>query len=150
MEIILQNDNKMKISIKRTNDEYSFLGTNSNGDSIRMDNIRMPQPQGVSPMEAVLMAIGGCSGIDILNILQKQKQEVKGFYCNIEAQRKEVDGAKPFSEISIHFYLTGNIDAKKAQRAAELSFEKYCSVSKSLHPDIQITYEVIINPETSA
>jgi len=58
-----------------------------------------------------------------------------------------VDEAKPFKSIKVSFFLQGNIDPKKAKKAAELSFEKYCSVSKTLEPNVEITYEVSVNGE---
>ena len=52
---------------------------------------------------------------------------------------------KPFKKISDRFFLEGEIDPKKAKKAAELSFEKYCSVSKTLDPNVTVNYEVFVN-----
>ena len=55
------------------------------------------------------------------------------------------DEANPFEDIFVNFYLEGDIDPSKAQRAALLSFDKYCSVSKSLEPKVNIHYQVFVN-----
>ena len=56
-----------------------------------------------------------------------------------------IDGAKPFKDILITVYLEGDVVPEKAQRAAQLSFDKYCSVSKTLEPTAKITYKVVVN-----
>lgn len=98
-------------------------------------------------MEGVLMAVAGCSGIDIVSILKKQRQIIEDFSAQVEGERVQVDDAKPFKNIIVRFFLTGNIDPKKALKAAELSFEKYCSVSKTLEPNVTVSYEVFVNKE---
>ena len=137
----------MKISLQRINDDYLFECTNSAGNKILLDNTSEPDSKGVSPMEGVLMAVAGCSGIDIVSILKKQRQIIEDFSAQVEGERVQVDDAKPFKNIIVRFFLTGNIDPKKALKAAELSFEKYCSVSKTLEPNVTVSYEVFVNKE---
>ena len=137
----------MKISLQRINDDYLFECTNAAGNKILLDNTSEPDAKGVSPMEAVLMAVAGCSGIDIVSILKKQRQSIEDFSAQVEGERVQVDDAKPFKNIIVRFFLTGNIDPKKALKAAELSFEKYCSVSKTLEPNVTVSYEVFVNKE---
>ncbi|SIT21264.1 OsmC family protein [Chryseobacterium gambrini] len=137
----------MKISINRINDDFLFECTNSQGNSILLDNTTQPGAKGVSPMESVLMAVAGCSGIDVVSILKKQRQEITDFKAEVEGERIPLDDAKPFKSIKVKFLLEGNIDPKKAQKAAQLSFEKYCSVSKTLEPNVEIGYEVFVNGE---
>ena len=137
----------MKISLQRINDDYLFECTNAAGNKILLDNTSEPDAKGVSPMESVLMAVAGCSGIDIVSILKKQRQIIEDFSAQVEGERVQVDDAKPFKNIIVRFFLTGNIDPKKALKAAELSFEKYCSVSKTLEPNVTVSYEVFVNKE---
>lgn len=137
----------MKITLKRINDDFLFECSNAQGNSILLDNTSQPGAKGVSPMESVLMAVAGCSGIDVVAILKKQRQEITGFQAEVEGERIPVDDAKPFKSIKIKFLLEGNIDPKKAYKAAQLSFEKYCSVSKTLEPSVEIGYEVFVNGE---
>ncbi|MBS1571735.1 MAG: OsmC family protein [Bacteroidetes bacterium] len=135
----------MKIKLERLNDDFLFQCTNSQGNSILLDNTSDPDAKGVSPMESILMAVASCSGIDIVAILKKQRQEIVDFSAEVEAERIQKDEAKPFSKIEIKYFLTGTIDQQKAKKAAELSFEKYCSVSKSLDNTIEISYSVFVN-----
>lgn len=137
----------MNISLKRINNQYLFEGTNKNGHKILLDNTGGENSQGVSPMEAVLMAVAGCSGIDIVAILTKQRQEITHFSAEVEGERFQVAAAKPFKTIKVKFILEGKIDLIKAKKSAELSFEKYCSVSKTLEPTAQVEFEVWVNGE---
>lgn len=137
----------MKITLNRLNDDFLFECTNSQGNSIFLDNTSQPGAKGVSPMESVLMAVAGCSGIDVVSILKKQRQEITDFKAEVEGERIVVEDAKPFKSITVKFFLEGKIDPKKALKASELSFEKYCSVSKTLEPNVEIRYEVFVNGE---
>ena len=135
----------MKIKLNRLNDDFLFECINDQGNSILLDNTTLPGAKGVSPMQAVLMAVAGCSGIDLVSILKKQRQQIDTFFAEVEGERVQVDEAKPFKSIKVKFFLEGEIDPKKAKKAGELSFEKYCSVSKTLEPNVQISYEVSVN-----
>lgn len=135
----------MKITLNRINDDYLFECSNAAGNKVLLDNTSQEGAKGVSPMESVLMAVAGCSGIDVVSILKKQRQEITNFSAEVEGERVQVDEAKPFKKIIVKFFLEGNIDSNKAKKAAQLSFEKYCSVSKTLEPNVEVTYEVSVN-----
>lgn len=138
----------MKITLNRINDDYLFECKNAAGNSIFLDNLSASEnSKGVSPMESLLMAVAGCSGIDMVSILNKQRQEITDFKAEVEGERVQVDEAKPFKTILVKFFVEGKIDPKKAERAAALSFEKYCSVSKTLEPNVTVNYEVHVNGE---
>ncbi|QDP84873.1 OsmC family protein [Chryseobacterium sp. SNU WT5] len=138
----------MKITLNRINDDYLFECTNSLGNKILLNNTSQSESkEGVSPMETILMAVAGCSGIDMVSILKKQRQEITGFKAEVEGERIQVDEAKPFKTIIVKFFVEGNIDRTKAERAAALSFEKYCSVSKTMEPNVTVNYEVFVNGE---
>ncbi|AZI21099.1 OsmC family protein [Chryseobacterium taklimakanense] len=137
----------MKITLNRINDDFLFECRNSAGNSILLDNTSQPGAKGVSPMESVLMAVAGCSGIDMVSILKKQRQNVTKFSAEVEGERSQVDDAKPFKSILVKFFVDGDVDPAKAQKAAQLSFEKYCSVSKTLEPNVTVNYEVTVNGE---
>jgi len=135
----------MKITLNRINDDFLFECKNEQGNSILLDNTTIEGAKGVSPMQSLLMAVAGCSGIDVVSILKKQRQEITDFKAEVDGERIQVDEAKPFKTITVKFFLEGNIDPKKAKKAAELSFEKYCSVSKTLEPNVKVDYEVFVN-----
>ena len=138
----------MKITLNRINDDYLFECKNSIGNSILLDNISESEgTKAVSPMESLLMAVAGCSGIDMVSIMKKQRQELTNFSAEVEGERIQEDDAKPFKNIMVKFFLDGKIDPNKARKAAELSFEKYCSVSKTLEPKVTVNYQVFVNGE---
>ena len=137
----------MKISLKRLNDNYHFETVNERGDIIHLDNKSEPNPQGASPMELMLMGIAGCSGIDIVLILRKQKIELEDLQMEVEGTR--VDGAVPnvFTAIKLIVKLKGDFAPEKAKRAVDLSIDKYCSVAKMLEKTAEISYDVYLNGE---
>ncbi len=137
----------MKITLNRINDDFLFECANEQGNTILLDNTTQEGAKGVSPMQAVLMAVAGCSGIDVVSILKKQRQEITSFSAEVEGERVQVDDAKPFKKIIVKFMIDGKVDPKKAYKAAELSFEKYCSVSKTIEPNVEVVYEVYVNGE---
>jgi len=135
----------MKVTLNRINEDYLFDAKGANDVSVLIDNKTNDEVKGASPMELVLMAVGGCNAIDIVSILKKQRQEVKSYKIEVEGKRKDTGYAKPFESIHLIIYLEGNIVAEKAKKAAALSFEKYCSVSMTLGPSVDISYEIILN-----
>ena len=136
----------MKLKMKRVNDAYHFQTQNESGQVLDMD--ASPEIGGVDaglrPMQVLASSLAGCSSIDILNILYKQKQEVKDFSVEISAKRADTIPAT-FTNIHLKIYIKGKVEVAKAERAARLSFEKYCSVSKMLEGSCEITYEVKVN-----
>mgnify|MGYP001158939542 FL=1 len=137
----------MKINLKRINDDYLFKATNDRGHEIVMDNKTKEEGfvQGVSPMETLLMGLAGCSSIDIIYILKKQKLNPEVLKMEVEGFRKSDEVPALFHTITIVIYMEGNLPAEKVQRAADLSFEKYCSVSKTLEATASITHKVVLN-----
>jgi putative redox protein len=98
-----------------------------------------------TPMELVLLALGGCSGADVVSILNKKKVSLNSFEINIDAERAE-SYPKVYTKINLEYVFYGkNIDSKHVERAIALSHEKYCSVSAMLKPTISITssYKII-------
>ena len=136
----------MKIHLKRVNKAVHLEAVNEAGNKVQIDGAPKigGAEQGARPMELIIMGLGGCSSMDVLNILYKQKQEVVDYEVNIEADREEDAVPSLFTNIHVEFVLKGNIDQKKADRAAKLSMEKYCSVTKILEKTAKITHSVKI------
>ena len=137
----------MKVSLERINRDYLFEVRNEAGRSVILDNKSKSDGvvAGISPMELVLMGVAGCSSIDIVAILNKQKINPKILKMNVKGHRNENVVPALFYQIDIDIYLEGDFAPEKAKRAAELSFEKYCSVSKTLEPTAKITHKVFLN-----
>jgi len=139
----------MKVTLDRVNEKFHFKVKNDRGYVVDLDK-RASQggdDLGASPMELLLMGVAGCSGIDLIGILQKQRQEIETYHMEVEGERVKDGEATPFSEIRVTVFITGKVKPKKALKAAELSFDKYCSVSKTLEPTATITYDVVVNGE---
>ncbi|MBK1442621.1 OsmC family protein [Parapedobacter sp. ISTM3] len=135
----------MKISLKRANDAVHFEGT-SNTTEVKIHIDGSPdiggEGLGARPMELVLMALGSCSALDLVNILKKQRQQIEDLDIHVEGQRRE-EIPNIFTSIHIAFYLKGEIDPAKAEKAAELAVKKYCSVHDMLAAGgVAITYTV--------
>ena len=137
----------MQVSLERINEDYLFEVTNQQGMSVHLDNRSKTtgEVQGVSPMELLLMVVAGCSSIDIVAILNKQKINPKELKMEVQGHRHENEVPALFYQIDITIYLEGDLSAEKAKRAAQLSFDKYCSVSKTLEPTAKINHKVILN-----
>lgn len=133
----------MKVTLKRKNDAYWFQGTGKNPVPVHIDN----GENGASPMELLLMSVGACSAVDIVSILTKQRQEIVSYSMEVIGERVEVAQARPFKTMHVDIFLEGKISALKAKKAADLSFQKYCSVSLTLEPQVPITYDVHVNGE---
>lgn len=97
---------------------------------------------GMSPMEMLLAGAAGCSAIDVISILEKQRQDLKELSVAVTGDREKLkEGYSVYNSIHLHFELSGELDEKKVARALELSITKYCSVSKALEKGSKITYD---------
>jgi len=121
----------------------AFEGTPDSGHSVIMDS--SPdfggEDRGVRPMELLMLGMGGCTSIDVMNILEKSRQDVTACVAEISAERAETE-PKVFVRMHVHFKVTGrNLDAQRVQRAISLSAEKYCSASIMLGKTAEITHD---------
>lgn len=134
----------MKAKVKWIGDEL-FLGTSESGHSLVLDaNGGNLAP---SPLESVLISLGGCSSVDVVSILQKARQNISG--CAVEISATRVDGVpRSFSKIHLHFVITGiDVKEKHVERAVNLSADKYCSVALMLNAKVNITHDFSIITE---
>ena len=137
----------MKINVKRLDDNFHMEASNEDGNTLQMDG--SPEiggrGKGMRPTQLLLAAVGGCSAIDVILILKKQKQIIESLEVEVDGEREKVEEYSLFRNICLHFKLRGQIDLDKAERAVKLSIDKYCSVSKTLEPTAKITYKVTVN-----
>jgi len=138
------------IVIERVRGDHGFEAKDSQGHTVHIDS--SPESGGsdfgARPMQLLLMGLGGCSGIDIVSILKKQRQTVEGFQMKISGEREQGKEPSIWKTIHIVFHLKGAIDEDKAKRACELSMDKYCSVAETLRrAGAAITWEVKVNSE---
>lgn len=128
-------------------DGMQFVGTSGSGHAVVMDAPKDVggQNTGPTPMEMVLIALGGCTGIDVVSILRKMQMHFTRFEMEIQGERAP-EYPKNFTKIQIVYKIWGDVPEEKLQRAIDLSLEKYCSVSNSLKPKAEISYTYQINP----
>ena len=136
----------MEIELNLQNDAYHFEAKNETGNIVNIDASQAIGGLGLGarPMELLIMGLGGCSGIDVLSILRKQKIEPLGFRIKLSAEREKDAVPSLFTAVNVQFIFKGPIDEVKASRAIGLSMDKYCSVAKTLEKTAKITYELII------
>jgi putative redox protein len=138
----------MKVNLERINKDYLFEVRNEAGRGIILDNKSKTEGvvAGISPMELILMGVAGCSAIDIVSILGKQKINPNSLRMEVHGHRKEGEIPALFHTIEIAIYLDGeNLTPEKAVRAAKLSYDKYCSVSKMIDSVADIQFNIILN-----
>lgn len=136
----------MEINLIRKSGKFNFEAQNEGGFTVELDaNPAIGgEGKGFRPMEMLLVGLGGCSGIDMVNILNKQKEDLADIKINIKASRVNAEPAI-FEEINIQFNLTGNLSVAKVERALQMTFDKYCSVSNILSRSAKINFNYTIN-----
>lgn len=133
--------------VKRIDDDYAFDAVDALGNAMKMD-IATEQgghDSGVRPMQALLAALGGCSGVDVVMILKKQKETIEYFEMVIDGEREVGKEPALWKEVNVLFKLKGTMSKEKAEKACALSMDKYCSVAATLRAaGAEITWSVEI------
>jgi putative redox protein len=134
----------MQINIDRVSGRFHFRAHNEQGKTLDMDASPAigGTDQGFRPMETVLAALGGCSAIDIVELLRKQRQELTDIRIRIDGERAKDQIPAVFTDIHIHYDLIGSgLEDDKVKRAVDISVQKLCSVAKMLEKTAAITYD---------
>ncbi len=138
----------VEINLHRKEGDFGFEATDANGHVVRLDTSDETGGVnfGVRPMQMLLMGLGGCSAIDIVMILKKQRQTINDFSIKITGEREPGKEPSLWQTVKIIFYLKGDIDKEKAERACQLSMDKYCSVAATLlKSGTSLTWEAVVN-----
>ncbi len=131
----------MKSRIKLV-ENMQFVGTADSGHAVIMDAPPSVggNNSGAKPSELLLMGLGGCSGMDVVSILRKKKQDVTNFEMNVDGETAE-SHPRSFIGIHIEYVITGrNISDDAVKRAIDLSIDKYCMVGNTINKNAKITY----------
>jgi len=138
----------MEITLKRpTQDEpFHLRAYNAKGNAVDTD--ANPEiggtGKGMSPSEVLLTAVGSCSAIDVILVMQKQRQEMRDIIITVTGTQVE-EHPRVFTDIHLHFDLFGPIDHAKAARAVELSMNKYCLVIRMVEKMAKVTSDFTIH-----
>lgn len=116
-----------------------FVGTDSTKHSLVMSTQDEENSTGLKPSEVLLLSLGGCTGIDVVSILRKQRQNLKGLEINITAQQ-DPDPPWTFRKIHLEYTLHGRqLSEPAVERAIKLSEQKYCSVGATVSGVAELT-----------
>lgn len=132
----------MELTVK-WKEKMAFSGMTPSGHDIQMDAAPEVggENTGARPTELLLQAVAGCTGIDIISILQKMRLEPTTFQMDVKGERAD-NHPRRFTTINIHYALEGDLPEDKVIRAIQLSKDKYCSVSHSLSSEITVSYSI--------
>ena len=122
----------------RWHGELKFTASTEKNQEIHLDSA---SNSAASPMEALLAALCGCMGIDVIDILTKMRQEPTSFEIIGSGERND-EPPKYFKSLDLVFRISGDIDAGRVERAVQLSFDRYCSVYHTLRPDLEVTHRI--------
>lgn len=128
----------MKIHTRYKSD-YEWEATNESGNILPVDMYEPGIKQSFSPMQLLLAAAGACAAVDIVQILKKKRKTVNDLQIESEGVRRE-EYPKRFTHMKLRFTLfSPDTSVEEFEKVVKLGVEKYCSVSASLAPDIEIT-----------
>lgn len=133
-------DNWREVSATWTGD-LNFTGENDKGGIVQMG----PLDNSIGPMQLMLVGLAGCTGIDIVSILQKKKITPTNFKVNVRGKRAETF-PMVYTDIEVEYLLWGDdLKARDVEQAIKLSEQKYCSVSLMLGKtaNINSTYKIL-------
>lgn len=123
--------------------QMQFTGTGDGGHSVLMDG---DNKAGNSPMELILIALCGCTGYDVVSILQKKREPFTSVQVGAEAEKAPTP-PRVFTHIKLQYRVAGKVARKAVEDAVRLSEKKYCSVAAMLNKTARITYEIRLDEE---
>jgi len=137
MKITLHGTPDFRFEAKNPDNGYAF--------SIGASKAIGGDESGFRPMQVMLASLGGCSGIDVINILKKLRVDFDSVDVGVEGDREAGKEPSPFTRVKLTFTVTGrSVEQVKVEKAVKLSVEKYCSAIASLNPTIVIESESVV------
>jgi putative redox protein len=128
-----------QVSAKWTGDGLHYVGTDTKGNQIPMGG------SDPSPSQLMLLGLAGCTGMDVISILQKKRQNVSDVEVMVLGHQAD-EYPKPYHKVQLHFIVKGEgLDAKSVERAIKLSEDKYCVVGQTLkgNTEIKTSFKII-------
>lgn len=132
-----------KATIKWLSDSKTFIGIDSTNHSVVLST--PDEGVGMKPSELLLVAVGACTAVDVVNILEKKRMPLSGLEIQVEGEQ-ESDPPWTFRKVHVHYKLWGEgLMEKAVEQAIELSEQKYCSVSATVRGSAEVTtsFEII-------
>jgi putative redox protein len=123
-----------------------FVGESNSGHTVTMDGSPDVggRDLGVRPMEMVLLGMGGCTAIDVVSMLRKQRQDIRDVIVELAAERAD-DHPKVYTQVKLVYRVRGrNLNRALVERAVSLSDEKYCSATAMVRKSAEVTHEIVL------
>jgi len=127
-------------------DGLRFVANDDKGHSVVMDVLKEHggEGSGFGPMQLLLAAFGGCTGLDVVEMMRKQRQKLEGLEITVSGERVS-EPPRVYDKVHVEYKLKGkDLQEKAVKRATQLSQDKYCSVGATLKGKAKITYDHII------
>ena len=122
--------------------DHRFDAGRPGGPQVRIDASAKTGP---SPVDALLIALGACTSVDVVDILAKRRTPVEALSIEVQGERKESVPRRVVKAHLVYRIDGAGIERAQAERAVELAVTKYCSVRDSLDPAIPVTWSVVLN-----
>lgn len=137
-----------KAKVRYAGDDY-FVAVPPSGHALTLD-MKGERSDAPSPMELLLVALGGCTGADVIDILRKKRERVTEYRIEVHGERRE-EHPKSFRKIEVRHIIHGRgLSEKSVAHAIELSDTKYCSVAATLRPTAEIVTSYEIHEQVDA
>ena len=127
-------------------DGLRFVASDDKGHSVAMDASKEHGGEGLafSPIQLLLVALGGCTGMDVVNILRKQRQKLTGLEIVVSGERVS-DHPRVYSKVHVEYKLKGeNLKDKALRTAIQLSEDKYCSVGATIGKTAKMSHSYVL------
>jgi putative redox protein len=132
-----------EVRLSWTGDRLQFVGQTGYGDLVQVGG-DLDGP-GSKPSDLLPVSLAACTAYDVVVILQKQRQELRGLEAVITSTQ-DADPPWTFRAIDIEWIVTGTVDRHKAERAVEIAEGKYCAVAATIGPVVDLSHSVRIEP----
>lgn len=126
-----------------TGEGFRFVGTDSSGQRATID--ADGTGEGLTPSDMLPISLAACTAYDIVNILRKQRQDLRALEATIESEQ-DADPPWRYRSIGVHYVARGVVDQNKARKALALSEEKYCAVSATLRDVVDLRFSIEVVP----
>ena len=142
------DDNHKTATIHFANNEF-FVGVTPSGHA-QVIETNSARSTAATPMELLLLALGGCTGVDVISILKKKRQHVTDYRIEVSGERRD-EYPRSFTRLFVKHIVRGHgVTEQAVARAIELSETKYCSVAATLRGGVEIvtSYEISEDKQT--
>ena len=145
----MSDQQEKKATLHFAGDDF-FVAISPSGHALTVET-NSARSSAATPMELLLIALGGCTAVDVISILRKKREQVTDYRVEVSGTRRD-EHPRKFTRMEVRHILCGRgISERAVAQAIELSETKYCSVAATLRPGVEIisSYEIIEDDQTS-